>query len=150
MSSFIKKICNLSENNGTFTLKPRGLLLEDHCFVNANHACENYIKDNIFDFRTNILNNCIKRPIQFYMYLLDENNNKIDIDSNYEGYSLIFTFNRKCNGYRNKTLNYCPYVSKNRMQVYNNLIHLGESQLVDNRMVAYETHGCLNTNVSKK
>lgn len=149
MSSIIKKTCKLFESNGTFTLQPRGLFLEDHCFAHATHTCNDYLKNDIFDFRSTVLNNHIKQPLHFYMHLFDENMNRIEIESNYEGYSLVFTFNRKCTGYRNKKLNYYPYISKNRMQVYNNLIYLGISELVTNSMVAYETNGCVGSNFSK-
>jgi len=146
MPFFIKKICEVEVNNNIVTIKPRNVSLEDLCMPNGRHNCVDYRVEDIFDFRSYILNNYIQRPINFYLHLLDENKNIIPIDDLDNCYSLIYSFNRKN---KKRNLNYYPFITKNKLDVFNNIIDMGYSSLITNQMVAYETISCFKSHFSK-
>ena len=146
MPFFIKKICRVEVNNNLITIKPKSIHLEDLCMANGRHNCIDYKAEDIFDFRTYILNNYIKRPINFYLHLLDENKNIITIDNVDNCHSLIYSFNRKN---KKRNLNYYPFITKNKLEISDNIIDMGNSSLITNQMVAYETVSCFKSHFSK-
>lgn len=146
MPFFIKKICRVEVNNNLITIKPKSINLEDLCMANGRHNCMDYRTEDIFDFRTYILNNYIKRPINFYLHLLDENKNIIPIDNVDNCYSLIYSFNRKN---KKRNLDYYPFITKNKLEISDNIIDMGNSSLITNEMVAYETVSCFKSHFSK-
>ena len=145
MPFFIKKVCKVNNERGLFCLQPKDLTVDQICFAKAKHKCDNFNIDSIFDLRSYIMTNCVKREINFYLHLLDEHKNVINVN-NKEGYSYIYSFNRKP---QKRKLNYFPFITKNKLEINNNLIDLGFSSLVTNQMIAYETTSCFSNHFSK-
>tara|TARA_B100001287_G_C22631278_1_gene505273 strand:- start:298 stop:996 length:699 start_codon:yes stop_codon:yes gene_type:complete len=138
-----KKICAVEEVNNYYILNPY-TLLDDLCDCKAIHQCNDFNTDNIFDLRRFLVNNQVKRSLNFYLHLFDENKNQIEIPEE-NGYSLIYNFNRKSTRVRRKFLRYYPFISKNKLEVRNDLISLGASKVVTNMMIAYETASCFSS-----
>ena len=146
MPFFIKKICHVENSNNFIIIRPTNLSLNDLCFAKGKHNCTTFDTKDIFDFRAYILNNYIKKPINFYLHLLDEYKNIINIEA-IDGYSYIYTFNRK--KIKSNKLEYYPYINKNVIEIYDNLLDIGNSSLINHNMIAYETISCFKNYFSK-
>ena len=143
----IKRVCNVVKIGDNYLIQPRmNSNLNNLCLTSCtNHVGHNFDSNFIFDFRTEILNRKLKNNLQFYLLLIDENSQEINLSNNLRGESFIYIFNRKKEKINRETvLKYYPKVEKFNINTSNNHIYLGNAAKIDMKQVAYETTSCFS------
>ena len=149
----IKKICDLVKKGDNYILQPRrnDKLEYQSIITNSNHNSEYFNTEDIFDFRSSILNKGINDKIHFYLMLFDKDMREISLNKKNCNKALIFTFNREKVKRRRRTiLNYNPKINDFDIDMTTNLydkniIYIGNSERVTMKQVAFESPGCINT-----
>ena len=143
----IKRVCNIVKFKNSYLIQPRmNYNLNNLCLASCtNHKSDNFDSNFIFDFRSDILNRNLDNDLEFYLILIDENSQIININNNICGNSFVYNFNRKKEKINKQTtLKYYPKVEKFNINVNSNYIYLGSIRKINMNHVAFETKTCLS------